>query len=76
MADPYLYPNVDWMERDPARLTATTARRTSTCQGGSDKAVYYIGLAYYDEDGMYKDTKLSDYNSNTYYRPLQRHRQT
>ena len=37
-------------------------------QGGSDKAVYYIGLAYYDENGMYKDTKLADYNSNTFYR--------
>ena len=66
-ADPYLYPNVDWMKeilRDYSRNRSANIN----IQGGSDKAVYYIGLAYYDEDGMYKDTKLADYNSNTYFR--------
>lgn len=65
--DPYLYPNVDWMKeilRDYSRNRSANIN----IQGGSDKAVYYIGLAYYDEDGMYKDTKLADYNSNTFFR--------
>lgn len=65
--DPYLYPDVDWMKeilRDFSRNRSANVN----VQGGSDKAVYYIGLAYYDENGMYKDTKLADYNSNTFYR--------
>ena len=66
-ADPYLYPNVDWMD-EILRDYSHNRSANVNVSGGSDKAVYYIGLAYYDEDGMYKDTKLSDYNSNTYYR--------
>ena len=66
-ADPYLYPNVDWMD-EILRDYSHNRSANVNVSGGSDKAVYYIGLAYYDEDGMYKDTKLADYNSNTYYR--------
>lgn len=66
-ADPYLYPNVDWMD-EILRDYSHNRSANVNVSGGSDKAVYYIGLAYYDEDGMYKDTKLSDYNSNTHYR--------
>ena len=66
-ADPYLYPNVDWMD-EILRDYSHNRSANVNVSGGSDKAVYYIGLAYYDEDGMYKDTKLSDYNSNIYYR--------
>jgi TonB-linked SusC/RagA family outer membrane protein len=66
-ADPYLYPNVDWMD-EILRDYSHNRSANVNVSGGSDKAVYYIGLAYYDEVGMYKDTKLADYNSNTYYR--------
>ena len=66
-ADPYLYPNVDWMD-EILRDYSHNRSANVNVSGGSDKAVYYIGLAYYDEDGMYKDTKLADYNSNTFYR--------
>ena len=65
--DPYLYPNVDWM-KEILRDFSRNHSANINIQGGSDKAVYYIGLAYYDEDGMYKDTKLADYNSNTFFR--------
>ena len=65
--DPYLYPDVDWMKQILRNFSRNRSANVNV-QGGSDKAVYYIGLAYYDENGMYKDTKLSDYNSNTYYR--------
>ena len=65
--DPYLYPNVDWM-KEILRDFSRNRSANINIQGGSDKAVYYIGLAYYDEDGMYKDTKLADYNSNTFFR--------
>jgi TonB-linked SusC/RagA family outer membrane protein len=65
--DPYLYPDVDWMKQILRNFSRNRSANVNV-QGGSDKAVYYIGLAYYDENGMYKDTKLADYNSNTYYR--------
>ena len=67
-ADPYLYPNVDWMD-EILRDYSHNRSANVNVSGGSDKAVYYIGLAYYDEDGMYNDTTLSHYNSNTYYPP-------
>ena len=66
-ADPYLYPNVDWMDEILRDYSHNRSANVNVSEG-SDKAVYYIGLAYYDEDGMYKDTKLADYNSNPYYR--------
>ena len=62
--DPYLYPDVDWMKQILRNFSRNRSANVNV-QGGSDKAVYYIGLAYYDENGMYKDTKLADYNSNT-----------
>ena len=65
--DPYLYPDVDWMKQILRNFSRNRSANVNV-QGGSDKAVYYIGLAYYDENGMYKDTKLADYNSNTFYR--------
>ena len=65
--DPYLYPDVDWMKQILRDFSHNRSANVNV-QGGSDKAVYYIGLAYYDENGMYKDTKLADYNSNTFYR--------
>lgn len=65
--DPYLYPDVDWIKQILRNFSRNRSANVNV-QGGSDKAVYYIGLAYYDENGMYKDTKLADYNSNTFYR--------
>ena len=61
--DPYLYPDVDWMKQILRNFSRNRSANVNV-QGGSDKAVYYIGLAYYDENGMYKDTKLADYNSD------------
>ena len=46
-ADPYLYPNVDWMD-EILRDYSHNRSANVNVSGGSDKAVYYIGLAYYD----------------------------
>jgi len=66
-ADPYLYPNVDWFDQILREFSRNRSANVNV-QGGSDQSVYYIGLAYYDENGMYKDTKSSNYDSNTFYR--------
>ena len=65
--DPFLYPNVDWMK---LLFKPFSRNRTATANisGGSEKAVYYIGLAYFNEDGMYNnDATMHDYNANTYF---------
>lgn len=66
-ADPYLYPNVDWFD-EILRDFSRNRSANMNIQGGSDQSVYYIGLAYYDENGIYKDAKSADYDSNTFYR--------
>ena len=65
-ADPYLYPDIDWMDllfKDFGRNRNANAN----ISGGSDMAVYYIGLSYYGEDGLYKTDRRHDYNANTSY---------
>ena len=65
--DPFLYPNVDWMKLlfKPFSWNRTA---TANISGGSEKAVYYIGLAYFNEDGMYNnDATMHDYNANTFF---------
>lgn len=66
LSDPYLYPNVNWMDevlRDYSRNRTANVN----VQGGSDRAVYYIGLGYYSEDGIFKNPRLFSYNSSTYF---------
>jgi TonB-linked SusC/RagA family outer membrane protein len=65
--DPYLYPNVDWMEAvfgDYGRNRSANAN----ISGGSEKATYYIGLGYYDELGLYDTSGMDRYNCDIYYR--------
>lgn len=65
-ADPYLYPDIDWMKilfKDFGRNRTANAN----ISGGSDMAVYYVGLSYYGEDGLYKVDRRHDYNANTSY---------
>lgn len=63
--DPLLYPNVDWMKL-LFKPFGRNRNATANISGGTDKATYYIGLAYFNEDGMYNnDTMMHDYNANT-----------
>jgi TonB-linked SusC/RagA family outer membrane protein len=66
-ADPFLYPNVDWMDvlfKDFGHVRTANGN----ISGGSEKANYYIGLSYYSEQGLYNVDKTNhDYNANTFY---------
>lgn len=65
--DPFLYPDVDWMKL-LFKPFGHNRSATANISGGSDRAMYYIGLAYFNEDGMYNnDTSMHDYNANTFY---------
>lgn len=66
--DPYLYPNVDWMDILFKKFGHNRSANANI-RGGSDKAIYYIGLGYFDEQGLYNnDSTRHDYNANTFYR--------
>lgn len=59
--DPYLSPNVDWFDelfRDFGRMRSMNAN----IDGGFDRATYYVGLGYYQEEGQYRDVETIDYD--------------
>ena len=65
--DPFLYPNVDWMKLLFKKF-GRNRNATANISGGTDMAKYYVGLAYFSEDGMYNnDTYMHDYNANSYF---------
>ncbi len=65
--DPYLYPNVNWMDVI-FRKFGHNRTANANISGGSEMATYYVGLSFFDETGMYfVDDTDHDYNSNTRY---------
>ncbi len=65
--DPYLYPNVDWMDvlfRDFGQQR----RGNLNISGGSDLATYYVGTSYYDENGLYTEDPSVNYNQQVGYK--------
>ncbi|HBG40984.1 MAG TPA: SusC/RagA family TonB-linked outer membrane protein [Porphyromonadaceae bacterium] len=66
-SDPYLYPNVDWMDA-LFRDYGHQRRGNLNISGGADKATYYVGLSYFDESGLYKQDDLVDYNQQVGYK--------
>lgn len=65
--DPFLYPNVDWM-KVLFKPIGRNRNVTANISGGTNMATYYIGLAYFNQDGMYNnDSQMHDYNANTFF---------
>jgi len=62
--DPYLYPNVDWMEQLFAK-TSNNRRANFSARGGSEFANYYVAAAYYDETSLLRTDDLQKYNAST-----------
>ncbi|BAV09993.1 TonB-linked outer membrane protein, SusC/RagA family [Filimonas lacunae] len=62
--DPYVYPNVDWMNAVFDK-TGKNRRLNVSSRGGTSNANYYVSLAYYDEKGMLKTDGLSNYDAST-----------
>lgn len=52
-SDPYLYPNVDWMD-ELFNDFGYQRRANLNINGGSENATFYVGVGYLDEVGMYK----------------------
>jgi TonB-linked SusC/RagA family outer membrane protein len=61
---PYLYPNVDWMDAI-FKDAGNTRRANFSARGGSDVSNYYVALAYYDEQSLLRTDALQEYDADT-----------
>ena len=64
--DPYLYPNVDWMDK-VFKNNGMNRKATVNINGGAPSAFYYVSLGYYDEDGFIKSDPKEPYHSGVGY---------
>lgn len=64
--DPYLYPNVNWMN-EIFKNTGSNRRATLNIDGGAPSAFYYVSLGYYDEKGFLKSDPSEPYHGGTQY---------
>ncbi|WP_160717360.1 TonB-dependent receptor [Chitinophaga solisilvae] len=61
--DPYLYPNVDWINtiyKDYASMTNANVN----VSGGGEAMRYYVSMSFYNQDGQYNVSKINGYNPN------------
>lgn len=61
--DPYLYPNVNYMDEIFSKFGQNT-RVNANVNGGSEFAQYYVSLGYYNEKGLYNRRSDEDYNGD------------
>ena len=66
-SDPDLYPNVNWID-EIFREFGRNTRINMNVRGGTNTAKYYLSLGYYDESGLFKTDKTSDYNTSIRYK--------
>lgn len=62
-SDPYLYPNVDWVDASLKENTFQTINNLSVT-GGTETVRYYTNVGYTVQNGIYKDDSESPWNSN------------
>ncbi|NLR61418.1 SusC/RagA family TonB-linked outer membrane protein [Chitinophaga polysaccharea] len=60
--DPYLYPNVDWINTIYKKWASMTNANVNV-SGGGEAMRYYVSMSFYDQEGQYKVTKTT-YNPN------------
>ncbi|MBC8053665.1 MAG: TonB-dependent receptor [Sphingobacteriaceae bacterium] len=61
--DPYLYPNVDWIDL-MMKDHSNQSRANLNISGGGDIAKYFVSASYYNENGIWKGDNLNTYNTN------------
>lgn len=61
--DPYLYPNVNWINTIYKDLIPMTNANLNV-SGGGESMRYYVSMSFYNQDGQYKVKDLAGYNPN------------
>lgn len=64
--NPDLFPNVDWLG-EMYSGNAAYQRYNLNVSGGTERVRYFVSGSFYDEDGMYRENDLAQYNSNINY---------
>ncbi len=62
-ADPYLYPNVNWVD-EIFNKWGHNRKAVMNISGGAPNARYYVSAGYYKEVGLFKRDELARYNSS------------
>lgn len=62
-SDPYLYPNVDWIDEVLKKNSFQTINNLSVT-GGNEIVRYYVNLGYSMQSGIYKTDKNNPHNTN------------
>lgn len=65
--DPYLFPNVNWMEAI-FKDVSQNRRANFSARGGTDNSAYYVSLGYYDEQSLLRTDALQSYDASTRYK--------
>lgn len=60
--DSDLYPSVDWM--DMLKKNTQNSRYTINFRGGGEKVRFFVSGSYYQEDGIYKENPMEQFDSN------------
>jgi TonB-linked SusC/RagA family outer membrane protein len=61
--NPYVFPAVNWYD-ELFQKSTTTQRINLNINGGGPYAKYYIAASYADDNGVLKNDKLNNFNSN------------
>lgn len=62
-ADPYLYPNTDWLGT-VLKKSSPMFRANLNISGGNDRVKYFVSAGALTQDGMYNFSDLNPYSSN------------
>jgi TonB-linked SusC/RagA family outer membrane protein len=58
-----LYPNTNWM-KELLDNTVSNQRYTLNFRGGAENAKYFVSMAYFQQDGVFKDNPMGKYDSD------------
>lgn len=61
--DPYLYPNVNWIDKIYKDWSPMTNANVNV-SGGGEAMRYYVSMSFYNQDGQYDVSKVNGYNPN------------
>ena len=56
-SDPYLYPNVDWIDKVLNKKFISDNKTILSVTGGNEIVRYYVNLGYSMQTGIYKNDK-------------------
>lgn len=65
--DPYLYPDVDWIDTVYKKMSSITNANLNIT-GGSDLVRYYLSASFYNQGGQYNVKNENGYNPNLDYK--------